>query len=214
MKSAPALRALPIALALSLGSGWAAAQSSATGTPAGSSAPQGSAATTAAQPAAGANKLSHGDREFMEDAAKGDMFEVQFGQLAASKASDPAVKDLGSTLVQDHTKSSDELKQIAQSKNVKMPDKPSWGQRHELSKLGKLSGQKFDQEFARYSVKDHQDDIKKFQKEAGKAKDPDVKAFAEKTLPVLRKHLEMAQKLPEAGSKNANASTGAAKKSG
>lgn len=185
----PILRTLPVAIALALGSGWAAAQST------GSTAPSG---TTQAKSGT-SEKLSHADRKFIEDAAKGGMFEVQSGQLAEQKASDPAVKQFASRLVQDHTKANDELKQIAQAKDVKMPDKEKWGERHEMSKLDKLSGAQFDREFAKNSVKDHQKDIKEFEKAASKVKDPDVKAWAEKQLPVLREHLAMAEKLPGAG---------------
>jgi putative membrane protein len=188
----PILRTLPIAIALAFGSGWVAAQTTGTTKP--------SSTTQAMNKSAASEKLSHADREFIEDAAKGGMFEVQSGQLAQKKASDPAVKEFANKLVQDHTKANDELKQIAQAKGVNLPDKEKWGERREMSKLDKLSGAAFDREFAMRSVKDHEKDIKDFEKAASKVKDPELKSWAEKQLPVLREHLAMAQKLPEAGS--------------
>ena len=212
MNRSPALRALPLAVALSLGCGWAAAQSPASGSSAGSTA--GSAPSTAAQSAKGSGsddakggKLSHGDRSFIEDAAKGGMMEVQAGQVAQSKATDPAVKDFASTLVQDHTKANDELKQIAESKGVQLPTKLDWTQGHELKKLKGEKSKDFDREFAQHEVKDHQKDVKKFEKASRDLKDPDLKAWAEKTLPDLKKHLQMAQQLPQAKGK-ASASAG------
>lgn len=187
----PILRTLSVAMALALGSGWVAAQTTGSTT-------QGASKSSATQ------KLSRTDRDFIEDAAKGGMFEVQSGQLAQQKASDPAVKEFANRLVQDHTKANDELKQIAQTKNVTMPDKEKWGERREVSKLGKLSGAAFDREFTQRAVKDHEKDIKDFEKATSKVKDPDVKAWAEKQLPALREHLAMAQKLPEAGKQSAS----------
>lgn len=184
----PILRTLTAAIALAFGSGWVAAQTTAP-----SSTAQNTSKASASQ------KLSHADKEFIEDAAKGGMFEVQSGKLAQQKASDTAVKEFANRLVQDHTKANDELKQIADAKGVTMPDKEKWGERREMSKLDKLSGAAFDREFAQRSVKDHEKDIKDFEKAASKVKDPDLKAWAEKQLPVLREHLAMAQKLPEAG---------------
>jgi putative membrane protein len=211
MKKSPALRALPLAVALSLGCGWAAAQSPAPTTPA-------QASQNKSDDLKGGQKLSHGDRKFIEDAAKGGMFEVQSAQVAQSKATDPAVKDFAGTLLQDHQKANDELKQIAQSKGVQLPQKLDWGQGHELKKLKGEKGKDFDREFAQHSVKDHEKDVKKFEKAAKDLKDPDVKAWAEKTLPVLRKHLEMAQNLPESkgnGSQaSANGHSPAGKKAG
>jgi putative membrane protein len=190
----PILRTLPLAIALALGSGWAVAQTTAP------------ASNTTAGKADAGKKLSHSDKSFIEDAAKGGMAEVQSGKLAEQKASDPAVKQFADRLVQDHSKANDELAQIAQSKGVKMPDKESWGERHEDSKLQKMSGADFDREFAQHSVKDHEKDIKKFEKAASKLDDPDLKAWAQKQLPVLREHLAMAQKLPGAeGQKSASA---------
>lgn len=197
----PILRTVSVAIALAFGSGWVAAQTAGAGTAtmAPNNTKQGTSKASASE------KLSHADRKFIEDAAKGGMFEVESGQLAQQKASDPAVKEFASRLVQDHTKAGDELKQIAQAKGVTLPDKEKGGERHEMNKLDKLSGAAFDREFAQRSVKDHEKDIKEFEKAASKVKDSELKAWAEKQLPVLREHLAMAQKLPESGSQQAGA---------
>jgi putative membrane protein len=42
-------------------------------------------------------------------------------------------------------------------------------------------------------VDDHKEDIEKFQQEADKGKDPDVKKFAKDHLPILKKHLALAE---------------------
>lgn len=194
----PILRTISVAIALAFGSGWVAAQTAGAGT--GTMAPNSTKPSTSK---AASEKLSHADREFIEDAAKGGMFEVQSGQLAQQKASDPAVKEFANKLVQDHSKANDELKQIAQAKGVTLPDKEKWGERREAKKLEKLSGAAFDREFAMRSVTDHRKDIKDFEKAASKVKDPELKAWAEKQLPTLREHLAMAEKLPEAGSQQA-----------
>jgi putative membrane protein len=215
MKSS--LRALPLLVAIALGSGWAAAQTSgSSGTPGsttGSSVTGGKSAP-AAQAGTGTrntetnkdDKLSRSDRKFIEDAAEGGMFEVQAGQLAASKATDPAVKDFANKLVQDHEQANNELVQLANAKKVELPAAPSRDQRHALEKLGKLSGDKFDKTFVKeVGLKDHEKDIKKFEKAADKVKDADLKAWTQKTLPHLREHYALAQKLPESGKSNAAA---------
>ena len=46
-------------------------------------------------------------------------------------------------------------------------------------------------------VKDHRTDVKEFQDAANDVKDPELKAFAQKTLPTLQEHLRMAQQLPQ-----------------
>lgn len=56
-----------------------------------------------------------------------------------------------------------------------------------------LKGSAFDAAYARDMVKDHQQDVAEFRKEARAGQDPALKAFARKTLPVLQQHLQMAQ---------------------
>ena len=76
--------------------------------------PAGAATASTTAPARGASdaKLAHGDRKFVEDAAKGGMAEVQLGQLAAQKAQSDDVKKFGQRMVDDHGKANDKLKQI------------------------------------------------------------------------------------------------------
>ncbi len=62
----------------------------------------------------GSRGVTHADRMFLEQAAAGGLMEVQLGQLAAQKASDPQVKQFGQRMVDDHTKANDQLKTVAQ----------------------------------------------------------------------------------------------------
>jgi putative membrane protein len=57
----------------------------------------------------------------------------------------------------------------------------------------KMSDANFDQEYMDDMVKDHEKDVAAFEKEAKDGKDADVKSWASKTLPTLKKHLKMAQ---------------------
>ncbi len=133
------------------------------------------------------------DKSFMEKAASGGMAEVEQGKLAQQKAQAPEVKQFADRMVQDHTKANDELKQIARSSQVQLPDKMDESAQKEMDKLQKLSGAQFDQEYMKHEVSDHKKDVKEFQKEAKSAKDPDVKRFASQTAPTLGEHLKMAQ---------------------
>lgn len=145
-------------------------------------------ASTQAQPT-----LSSSDKKFIEEAGKGGLAEVEFGQLAAQKAQSPDVKQFGLKMVADHSKTNDKLKQIASEKNVNLPTALEGSEKREYDKLQKLSGAKFDDEYMKTMVSDHKKDVKAFQKEATSAKDADVKSFAESALPTIEKHLEMAQ---------------------
>lgn len=198
--SVPAL----FALAISFG----AAQAQTTG--AGSSVTGGQAAPMA-QPGTGTRNLpgksdaiARGDRKFIEEAASSGMFEVQVSQLASSKATDSQVKSYASMLVDHHTAANNELVKIANARKVELPAAPKRALRSDMEKLGKKNGAEFDQDYVRMvGIKAHEKDIKLFQKASKGVKDPELKAFVDKTLPTLQDHLAKAQALPQSGKNTA-----------
>lgn len=139
---------------------------------------------------AGSNKMmKSADAKFATKAAQGGMAEVQLGQLAAQKASNPDVKAFGQQMVDDHSKANDQLKAVAAKENMTLPNTLDAKDQELYTKLQGMSGADFDKSYVKAMVKDHQEDVKEFQKEADKGKDPEIKNFASQTLPVLQQHL-------------------------
>ena len=140
---------------------------------------------TSAAPAKGAakagSKLSAADKNFMMNAAKGGMMEVEGGKLAAQNAQNADVKKFGNRMVTDHSKANSELMALAKEEGVALP-------------AGKSAGKwKSDKDYMAMMVKDHQTDLAEFQKEAQSGTDPDVKAFAAKGAKMVSTHLKLAQ---------------------
>jgi putative membrane protein len=150
----------------------------------------------AGKPDAGkTSSMARGDAKFMREAAAGSMAEVELGKLAEQKAASDSVKDFGKRMAADHGKAADELRQLAQQKGVTLPTDLDRGHRRAVDRLGKLSGADFDREYMKEMVKDHDKDVKAFQKEADSGKDSDVKAWAAKTLPTLKEHQAQAKQV-------------------
>ncbi len=149
-------------------------------------------------------RLVRADRKFIEEAAASGQMEVQAAQLASTRASDKAVKDFAATLADHHASANSELMQLAASLGIELPPGPPRAMRNELEKLAKRTGTEFDREYVKeIGVKEHERDIKRFQKASKEVKDPQLKAWIDKTLPGLQAHLAAAQKLPQAGSEAA-----------
>jgi putative membrane protein len=147
--------------------------------------------------------LTGADRDFLNKAAQGGMMEVAAGKLAAQHGLDPAVKAFGERMVSDHTAAGDMLKSLAASKQTPLPDSVSAEEQTALGKLEGLNGTEFDKVYSQMMVKDHVTDISEFEKEvAKKGADADVKAYAEQTLPTLRHHLMLANRLSGAEKKS------------
>ncbi len=143
--------------------------------------------------------LTAADRHFMDKAAEGGKAEVELGQLAVQKASSEDVKKFGQRMVDDHTRANQKLQEVASQKGVTLPDKLNAKDQAAKDRLEKLSGKQFDQAYMRDMVKDHTKDVNEFQKEANTAKDPDVKSFAQTTLPTLQDHLKQAKQIAPSG---------------
>jgi putative membrane protein len=139
------------------------------------------------------SKLPSGEERFMKEAASGGLMEVELGKIAAEKGTHQRVKDFGKRMQADHSKANAQLKKIASSKGVELPTEPSGEHKSVMDKLTKLSGAEFDREYMEAMVDDHKEDIEKFQTQADKGKDPDLQKFASENLPILKKHLELAQ---------------------
>jgi len=143
---------------------------------------------------AGSTKMmKSADTKFATSAAQGGMAEVQLGQLAVQKGTNPDVKAFGQHMVDDHTKANEELKDVAGKEGVTLPSGLNGKDQALMTKLQNLSGAQFDQAYIKAMVKDHEEDVKEFQKEANTGKDPQLKEFASKTLPILQSHLDKAK---------------------
>ncbi len=144
----------------------------------------------------GAVKVAGSDSAFLKQAAQNGNTEVEASKIALAKSSNPQIKTFAQQMIDEHTKTGDELKTLASSKGVEVPDKPSVAQSAKIKLLDAMSGANFDKRYASVvGVTAHQDTVKLFQKASSNAKDADIKAFASKTLPSLQHHLEMAQTL-------------------
>jgi putative membrane protein len=150
-------------------------------------------ATTSTSPAAGSLKPE--DRTFLNKAAVGGMAEVQLGQVAVKNAKSPDVKSFGQRMIDDHSKANSELTRLATSKGDTPPSELDSKNKATLERLSKLTGDQFDKAYMTDMVTDHEEDVAEFQKEANSASDPDIKAFAAKTLPTLQEHLQLAKSI-------------------
>ena len=133
------------------------------------------------------------DSNFVHQAAIGGMTEVKLGNIAQQQASNAQVKQFGARMVKDHSKANDELKQLASRKGIDVPPELDSKHQKDVDQLQKKQGAEFDRAYMDHMVKDHKKDVSDFKKEANSGKDPDIKAFAAKTLPTLESHLAQAK---------------------
>jgi putative membrane protein len=135
------------------------------------------------------------DEKFIRDAAEGNVSEIDLGKLAQEKGQSEQVKEFGKRMVEDHTKTNEELKQVAEREHINMPTNVYRRDADTHRRLQKLSGPEFDKAYAEAMVKDHQEDIAAFKQEAASGQKSSLQQFAQQTLSTLESHLKEAQQL-------------------
>ncbi|HET9183666.1 MAG TPA: DUF4142 domain-containing protein [Candidatus Angelobacter sp.] len=154
-------------------------------------------AATAFAQSANSNQatLNQQDREFVNTAAKANRGEIEMGKLAQQKASNDAVKQFATTIVNDHTNAGQQLKSWASQNNITLPTGLTSEDSATKSSLSSVSGSQFDQKYIQSQLQDHKKAIALFEKQASEGHNPQLKAFAQKTLPVLQDHVRIAEDL-------------------
>ncbi len=140
-------------------------------------------------------KLSSSDRAFLKMAAVTDMTEAHLGQMAEGKAAHSGIKDFGETLVKDHTKAYQELTALDSKLGQTIPKGIDVRRHKAVERLAALKSKRFDGQFLREEVQDHERVLAAFRREARQGQDSDVKAYANQALPIMEEHLREAEKL-------------------
>ena len=139
--------------------------------------------------------VSNADRDFVNKAATGGVTEVELGRIAAVRAVRPSVRSFGGRMVTDHSRGNAEIAALAQSKDLPLPTALEPSQQAMRDRLSALSGPDFDRAYMSEMVRDHTEDIALFERATEVSADPDIKAWAARSLPMLRDHLALARQV-------------------
>jgi putative membrane protein len=135
------------------------------------------------------------DRGFAHMAAMGGQAEVALGRLAEQRSQTPPVRAFGEHMVADHTRANARLAALAQADRIVLPSELDQSYRDGLARLEQAQGREFDLSYIRGQIIGHQLMAQLFAYEVGSGQDPELKAFASQTLPVVLEHLRMAQQV-------------------
>jgi len=134
------------------------------------------------------------DANFLQQAVHTESTEAQIGQLAVQKSSNDGVRKLGQMLIEDHASSGREATRLANTLQVSLPVGSASDQEATYRSLSSLSGTSFDNAFVNAVIEDTQAAIANYEAQA-QSGDGEVAAYANKTLPLLERHLQMARML-------------------
>ncbi len=135
-------------------------------------------------------------QDFVSQAAQSDMLEIATSKLAQSNG-DASIKSFADEMVKDHTRTSAELKAMVGDNKitVTLPNMLDKAHQEKLDKMKKLQGADFVREYKSMQVSAHKDAVSLFERYGQGGDNAALKAWASKTLPALKHHLQMAQDL-------------------
>ncbi|WP_065617183.1 DUF4142 domain-containing protein [Pseudomonas moraviensis] len=140
------------------------------------------------------------DNDFVDNAAAGGIAEIETSRLALEKSQSADIKAFANQMITDHSKANDELAAIAKANDIEVPDTTTLVKQAK-EKILDMRDESFDAAYANNQVKAHEETIELFKKQANTVTDDkakgatELKAFAQKMLPALEKHLAHAKKL-------------------
>ena len=134
--------------------------------------------------------------DFVKEAATSDMFEIQSSQLAQERGN-ASEKTFAATMIKDHTKTSEDLKSMVSSGDVKaeLPTALDSSKQSEIDKLKSLKGTDFSSRYDDDQVSGHKDAVSLVERYSKGGDNPKLKDWAGQTLLTLRHYLDMAQAL-------------------
>ncbi len=156
--------------------------------------------TTVTSPAGEASgppptSVTPGDRAFADKAARTGMAEVQLATNVSNRAQTQEVRSFAQRMLVDHNRSNEELTTLAARKGIDPPADLDPEKKALDAELAKLTGPALDRAYMEAMVKDHEAAAMEFEAASRQLADPDLKAWAAKTLPILHEHHHMAQEI-------------------
>lgn len=135
------------------------------------------------------------DQEFVRKAASGGKMEVRLGEIAMQQASSNEVKNFAQRIINDHNLANQQLTALSERNNLEVPQDLDRQENNTVKELSSKKGRDFDQAYMDSMIQDHRKDLELFQKMAKEGKNPELKNFAQQNIPVLQKHLQLAEQV-------------------
>jgi putative membrane protein len=143
------------------------------------------------------NRNAEKNAAFAVSATESSIMEVETGRIALQKTANPDIKEFAQRMIDEHTKTTDELKKMAATKKIELPVYINQDNQDKIKDLSNKSEVDFDNSYIDLMVNNHQNDLELFQKASDDLEDPELKTFAKNQTQTLASHLDMARRIQD-----------------
>lgn len=144
-------------------------------------------------------QLGSADQNFVKSVALSGMLEIAAGKMAGEKSKDTAIQNFGRILVKHHQQLAKDLKDVVSQRDIQFPEKLDDSHQQKMDSLAAIPTAEFDRAFLQLMIQDHKTAVSLFDQIGAHGKDVQLQAFANKNIPIIRKHLKLANDLIEKG---------------
>jgi putative membrane protein len=138
------------------------------------------------------------DRTFVQQAAMSDLFEIEAGKLALTRAREAPIKQLAESITADHTQAATQLKDTAAVVNVAVPTTLDAAHARMLSQLRAASDQRFDAVFLIVQAETQKRALKLHEDYQQQGDSPTLKALAQSGAESAKAHLSKIREIATA----------------
>lgn len=139
-------------------------------------------------------KVSAHDKAWAEMTAASDLTEITLAKAALEKSQNEAVKSHAQKMINDHEKTSAQLKDWAKANDVDLKNELPKPKKAMVDEITSKSGAEFDQAYLEHEVAGHRMAASHFKNGAQFNKDAKLKDFAASNLPTIEQHLAEVEK--------------------
>lgn len=122
------------------------------------------------------------DRQFLLQSAQGSISDYANGAAAVNRASNPAVRQLGIWMMEDHDRLNIGLFSLAGVRGINLPLTMTASDQSDLTTLTARQGAEFDRAWLQQAVKTNKQDVQDANRELAATTDPEI-------LPMVRAYL-------------------------
>lgn len=133
--------------------------------------------------------------DFLDRASANGIAEIETARMALETSQAEDVRAFAQRMLDDHTKSRQDMARLAKEKNLPLSDEATLMNKAKAMILELRDGEDFNEAYANNQVVAHEQTIELYRDYLKKGQNSDLKQFAEKMLPTLEEHLQQAKQL-------------------
>jgi putative membrane protein len=138
------------------------------------------------------DRVSDEDSKYVVDAYSNNLYEIRISEGAETLSTNVEVQKLGAKLADAHTVLNERIEEMAKRKSITLPPGLSEDQIKNADVIKEKVGYDFNLAYAQEIYDNHKTAVDEYKKVIEKAADPEIKEWAESTLPEIENHLSIA----------------------